>query len=102
MIYVLLGIAIVVATLGDILLKKSDGFRQKGFGFMAVLVYFFTFFLLSIVVQSLPVSITYATWSGVGVILTAFVGVLLFSERLNSKSIVSLGVIIAGVVLLNV
>ncbi|SDI92154.1 DMT family transporter [Natribacillus halophilus] len=102
MIYVLLMVAIVLASVGDAALKKSSGFQRWGPATVGVVIYLITFYLLSVVMLELPVGVTYATWSGIGVILTAFVGVLVFNEQLNKKVVISMGVIIAGVVLLNV
>ncbi|QQK79104.1 multidrug efflux SMR transporter [Salicibibacter cibi] len=102
MLYVALFIAVVIASVGDAALKKSNGFRRPGPAFAGVMIYFLTFYLLSIIMTELPISVTYATWSGIGVILTAVVGVLFFKEKLNQKVILSMGMIILGVVLLNV
>ncbi|QDI92389.1 multidrug efflux SMR transporter [Salicibibacter halophilus] len=102
MIYVVLFAAIVIASVGDAALKKSEGFQRLGPAFAGVMIYFLTFYLLSLIVTELPISVTYATWSGIGVILTAIVGVFVFKEKLNKKTALSMGVLIVGVVLLNV
>ncbi|MFC4559786.1 DMT family transporter [Virgibacillus kekensis] len=101
MMYLLLLMAIVVGCLGDITLKKSHGFRRKGLGFLAVIIYLFAFYLMSVIVKVLPVSVVYATWSGIGVVLAALIGVFLFKEKTNWKAVASMGVIVLGVVLLN-
>lgn len=43
----------------------------------------------------------YAIWSGVGLVLTAIVGVLVFGEKVDFWGILSIGLILAGVVLMN-
>lgn len=100
--YIVLFAAIMIASVGDVLLKKSEGFRRLGVGSMAILVYIFIFYLLAIIMQDLPVGITYTTWSGLGVVLSTLIGVFLFKEKLNWKAMASMCLIIAGVVLLNV
>ncbi|MBB6451154.1 multidrug transporter EmrE-like cation transporter [Geomicrobium halophilum] len=102
MIYLVLFFAIIIASVGDAALKMSNGFQRLWPTATGILVYFFTFYLLSVVMMELPIGITYATWSGLGVILTAFVGVFFFKEKLNGKVLISMGVIVIGVVLLNV
>lgn len=99
--YAALFTAIIIATIGDIFMKKSEGFRIKKYGFVTILLYIPTFYLLSIVMIDIPVGITYATWSGIGMILTAMVGFFLFKEHVNVKIISALGVILLGVLIIN-
>ena len=99
--YLLLFVAIVIETVGDIFMTKSEGFRKKRFAFMTIMMYIPTFYILSVVMIEIPVGIAYATWSGIGMILTAIVGVLLFEEHINGKIITSLGVIVIGVLIIN-
>ncbi|WP_054704252.1 SMR family transporter [Bacillus sp. JCM 19041] len=101
MVYAALFTAIIIATIGDYFLKKSEGFRIKRFAFFTILLYIPTFYLLSIVMLEIPVGITYATWSGIGVLLTTLLGVFIFKEKMNLKIVSALTVIIVGVVLLN-
>lgn len=99
--YFILIVAIFIATIGDIFMKKSEGFRIKRYTAFTLTMYILTFYLLSIVMLKLPVGIAYATWSGIGMILTAIVGVVLFKESMNGKIIFALGVILAGVIIIN-
>ncbi|OIJ14363.1 hypothetical protein BKP37_08425 [Anaerobacillus alkalilacustris] len=102
MIYLLLFTAIIISSFGDIALKKSKSFRRKGIAIVGVLFYLFTFYLLSNIVQEISVGVTYATWSGLGVVLTSLAGEFLFREKLNLKAVTSMFVNIIGVVLLNI
>ncbi|MDQ0208682.1 DMT family transporter [Alkalicoccobacillus murimartini] len=99
--YFALFTAIIIATIGDIFMKKSEGFRIKKYGIVTIALYVPTFYLLSIVMIDLPVGITYATWSGIGMVLTAMIGVFLFKEHMNIKIITALGVILVGVLIIN-
>jgi len=51
--------------------------------------------------QHLPLNITYASWAGLGLVLTTIVSVLIFKEQINLISIISIILILIGVVLLN-
>ncbi|MFP4984615.1 DMT family transporter, partial [Staphylococcus coagulans] len=60
------------------------------------------FFSLSVTMKYLPLNVSYATWAGLGLVLTTIVSVVVFRESVNLISIFSIILIIIGVVLLNV
>ncbi|MDK3910087.1 SMR family transporter, partial [Staphylococcus pseudintermedius] len=60
------------------------------------------FYFLSLTIKFLPLNITYATWAGLGLVLTTIISVIVFKENVNLISIISIGLIVIGVVLLNV
>jgi small multidrug resistance pump len=64
--------------------------------------YGIAFYLLSLTLQSIPVGVTYAIWSGVGIVLITLVAWLVYGQSLDAAAIVGLGLIIAGVAVLNV
>jgi small multidrug resistance pump len=64
--------------------------------------YAFSIWLLAVVVRTLPVSMTYAVWSGLGTAAVALVGALWLGERLDWISVSALSLIVVGVVVLNV
>ena len=68
---------------------------------MSVVGYGIAFYLLSIVLKTNPVGIAYAIWSGVGVVLVAIAGVVLFNQRLDTAAVGGIALILAGVVVLN-
>lgn len=59
------------------------------------------FFLLSLTLRSIPLGVAYAVWSGVGIVLIALVGWLLYGQRLDPLAIVGIALIVAGVLLVN-
>ncbi|TSB45873.1 DMT family transporter [Alkalicoccobacillus porphyridii] len=101
MAYVALITAIIIATIGDVFMKKSEGFRIKKYGAVTIGLYVPTFYLMSLSMIAIPVGIAYATWSGVGMILTSIVGVMIFRENMNLKIVTALGFILAGVLTIN-
>ncbi|HDP4510614.1 TPA: quaternary ammonium compound efflux SMR transporter QacH [Staphylococcus aureus] len=99
--YLYLIIAIVGEVIGSAFLKSSEGF-SKLYPTLATLISFIVcFYFLSKTMQHLPLNITYASWAGLGLVLTTVVSVLIFKEQINLISIISIILIIVGVVLLN-
>jgi small multidrug resistance pump len=86
---------------GTTALKLGDGFAELGPGFVVLLGYLGSFYLLGLVLEELPVGLAYATWAAVGIVATAVVGVVAFDERPDDAAIAGMGLIVAGVVLLN-
>ncbi len=98
---VLLGVAISVEVASTAALPRTAGFTSLPWTVGVVGGYALSIFLLSVVVRRIPVAVTYAVWSGAGTLLVAAVGVVLLHERLNPYQVASLGLIIVGVVGLN-
>lgn len=100
--YVLLFGAIVSEVFGSAMLKLSNGFKRVGPVIGVVTGYGVAFYFLSITLQSLPLGLVYATWSGLGTILTVMIGVIFFKDQLNRKALIGIGLLIIGLVLMNV
>ena len=102
MAYIFLAFSIISEVFGSTMLKLSNGFK-KLFPVLGVAIgYMISFYLLSLTLTKLPLTFTYAAWSGVGTVLTTIVGVFLFKEHLNLKGIIGIILIIVGVVMLNI
>ncbi len=67
-----------------------------------VVGYGVAFYCLSMVLKSVPVGIAYAVWSGLGIVLITAVAWLLYGQRIDLAGLIGMGLIIAGVVVLNV
>jgi small multidrug resistance pump len=98
---VLLAVAIGVEVGATALLPKAAGFTQPFWSLVVVLGYGLSIWLLALVVRSMPVSVAYAVWAGVGTAVVAVIGVAFLGESMNWVKAASLGMIIAGVVGLN-
>lgn len=96
-----LGIAIVGEIVGTTALKASEGFSRLGPSLIVILGYAVAFYFLAQVLRTIPVGVAYAIWSGVGVAAITVIGVVLFGQRLDLAAIVGIGLIVAGVVVLN-
>jgi len=99
--YVYLGIAIVCETIATSSLKASDQFSRLVPSVVTVVMYLISFYLLALTLRTMPVGIAYAIWSGAGVVLIALVGWLWFKQSLDVPAMAGIGLIIAGVLVLN-
>jgi small multidrug resistance pump len=98
---VLLGIAIVVEVVATALLPRTEGFTSLGWTVLVVSGYASSIWLLTVIVRNLPVSVTYAIWAGAGTALVAVVGLVFLGESFTWVKALSLALIVAGVVGLN-
>ena len=98
----LLALAIAAEVTATLALRASDGFSRLGPSVVVVVGYGVAFFLLALVLRSIPVSVTYAVWSGVGTGAVAVIGMTVLGEPASVLRVLSLVLIIAGVIGLNV
>ncbi|RDW16160.1 DMT family transporter [Oceanobacillus chungangensis] len=99
--YILLGIAIIAEVFGSSMLKLTEGFKKLFPSVGVIIGYAVAFYTLSLALQTLPLGLTYAIWSGVGTALTALVGIIFYKEGINLKKTIGILFIIGGVALLN-
>lgn len=100
--YALLACAIALEVLATSLLKASDGMTRLWPTLGAMLGYGVCFWLLSIVMKTVPTGIAYAIWSGVGIVLISLIGLFVFKQKLDLPALLGIGLICAGVVVINV
>lgn len=98
----MLGLAIVAEVIGTTALKASEGFTRLAPSLIVVVGYGVAFYCLSLVLKSIPVGVTYAIWSGLGIVLITVVAFLVYGQRIDLAGLIGMGLIIAGVVVLNV
>jgi small multidrug resistance pump len=99
--YALLAIAIVAEVIATSALRASEGFSRWLPTVVVVLGYGVAFYCLSLTLRSIPVGIVYAIWSGAGIVLISLVAVVLYRQVPDLPAIVGQGLIISGVVVLN-
>lgn len=90
--------AIALEIAGTVSMKLSQGFSRPLPSVLLFVFYAFSFFLMTIAVKRIDVSVSYAIWSGVGTATIAVIGVLWFRETLTWIQVASIVAIIAGVV----
>ena len=99
--YLYLILSIITEVIG-VLFKTTDGF-SKLYPTIATFISFAAcFYFLSKTLQHLPLNITYASWAGLGLILTTLVSIIIFKENVNLMSILSIAFILVGVISLNI
>jgi small multidrug resistance pump len=93
--------AIVLEVSGTTCMKLSDGFNKLGYTIALFLFYAASLSALTWALKQIEVSVAYAVWSGVGTALIAVIGMAYFREPTTAMKLISLALIIAGVVGLN-
>ena len=98
----LLLLAIAAEVIGTSCLKLSDGFSRLWPSVVVLLAYSTSMLLLSRVVQTLPLGITYALWSGIGIVAIVLVGVFVYRQVPTPTQLSGMALITAGVVMVNI
>jgi small multidrug resistance pump len=96
-----LAIAIVAEVIATSALTKSDNFSRLLPSLVAIVGYAIAFWFLSLLLRTVPTGVVYAIWSGVGIVLIAAVGWVWFKQALDIPAMIGVGLIIAGVVVVN-
>ncbi|ETX11914.1 multidrug transporter [Marinomonas ushuaiensis DSM 15871] len=102
MIYLLLCLAILAEVIATSALKASDSFTKLGPSIILVVGYAVAFYLLSVVMRSMPTGLAYAIWAGLGVVLISLYGYFFANEKLDAAACIGMSLIVAGVVVINV
>lgn len=96
---------LIIAIMGEVTatsaLKLSEGFTRPILSIIVVAGYAIAFYFLSLTLKAIPIGIAYAIWAGLGVVLVAVVGVFLFDQKLDVAAIVGMGLILSGVLVMN-
>ena len=99
--YVFLLIAVAFEVCGTMLLPVSQNFTRPVPTLSLIGCYGASFYCLTFALNTLPIAVVYATWSGLGIFLITVFGYLVFEQALDWRAIVGLLLIVAGVVLVN-
>lgn len=95
--WLILAVAILSEVIATSALKSAEGFTRLWPSLVVVAGYGLAFFCLSLVMKTLPIGVIYAIWSGAGIVLIALAGWLVFGQKLDGPAVLGLGLIIAGV-----
>jgi small multidrug resistance pump len=99
--YAILLVAIFCEVAGTMLLPVSNNFTRILPTVCLALFYLTSFYLMTFVMDKIPIAIVYATWSGLGVFTIAILGYFFFKQTLAWQAIVGLFLIVLGVILVN-
>ncbi|MFY9319642.1 MAG: SMR family transporter [Lentibacter algarum] len=98
--YLYLAIAVAFETIGTSAMQASQQFTRLWPSVLVVVGYAISFYFMALTLRFMPVGIVYALWSGLGIILIALIGYAVFGQKLDLPAIAGLGLIIAGIVVI--
>lgn len=101
-VWLLLGAAIVAEVVATSSLKATEGFTKLWPSLLVIVGYGTAFQLLSQTLDTIPVGVAYAIWSGLGVVLIALAAWALHGQRLDAPAVIGMALIVIGVVVMNV
>ena len=96
----LLTLAIFSEVVATSSLKSTEGFTKLLPSLIVLIGYGAAFYFLSLTLDTIPIGVAYAVWSGVGVAVIALISVLFLDQRLDAAALIGIGLIVAGVVVL--
>lgn len=99
--YATLGVAIALELVATSLLQRTEQFTRPLPTLGMALCYAASFYLLSLALRVMPLGIAYAIWSGMGIVLVSAIGLVAFGQKLDTPAIIGLGLIVAGVIVVN-
>ena len=99
--YLFLIIAVLFEGLGTTSLQASQQFTRLVPSVGVIIGFGMSFYCLMIVLQYLPLGVTYALWAGFGICLTALLGWLVFRQSVDVPAMIGMALIIAGIVVIN-
>ena len=99
--YIFLAFAIVLEITGTSFVKDTAGFTRWVPSIICLATICFSYYLMSHVVSFIPVGITYATWSGLGIVAITIIGVFKYNQIPNIPTILGLVLIIVGVIIVS-
>ncbi|KWR91147.1 DMT family transporter [Cupriavidus sp. IDO] len=95
--YLLLTLAIVAEVIATSSLKASQGFTRLLPSLLVAGGYVVAFYLLMLVMKTVPVGVAYAIWSGAGIVLVTLIAMVLYRQIPDLAACLGIGLIIAGV-----
>ena len=101
MAYLYLSIAIIAEVAATSALKASEEFTRLIPSLIVIVGYGVSFYFMTLVLRSLPIGITYAIWSGLGIVLISIIGALLYKQIPDIPAMIGMGLIVAGVIVIH-
>jgi len=99
--YLYLMLAVVAETIGTTALQASQQFTRFWPSVLVVMGYGVAFYLMALTLKFMPVGIVYAIWSGLGIVLIAAIGFVVFGQKLDLPAVVGMIFIIVGIVIIH-
>ena len=99
--YLYLTIAIIAEVIATSAIKASEEFSQLLPSMVVIIGYGIAFYFMSLALKTLPLGITYAIWSGAGIVLIAIAGVVLYQQVPDIAALIGMAFIITGIVIIH-
>ncbi|WP_372885009.1 SMR family transporter [Shimia sp.] len=99
--YALLIAAVLMETIGTSALQASQQFTRLWPAVTVVVAYGISFYLMGLTLKYLPVGITYAVWSGFGIVFIAIIGYLVFGQKLDLAAVLGMALIVLGILVIH-
>lgn len=99
--YLFLIAAVLMETIGTSALQASQQFSRLWPSVIVVVAYAISFYLLAMTLKFLPVGITYAIWSGFGIVFIAVIGYFVFGQKLDLPAVLGMGLILVGILVIH-
>ena len=98
--WIFLTLAIISEVIATSFLKSTEGFTKLWPSIIVLVGYCAAFYFLSLTLDTIPIGVVYAIWSGVGIAAIAIVSVFVFDQKIDLAGFIGMGLIIAGVIVL--
>ena len=98
--WVYLGLAIFSEVVATASLKSTEGFTRLVPSIVVLVGYSAAFYFLSLTLDTIPIGVAYAVWSGVGVATITLVSFVLYDQKIDATGLIGIGLIVTGVVVL--
>ena len=98
--WVYLGLAIVSEVIATASLKSTEGFTRLVPSIVVLVGYSAAFYFLSLTLDTIPIGVAYAVWSGVGVATITLVSFVVYDQKIDAAGLLGIGLIVVGVVVL--
>lgn len=99
--YIYLIVAVIFETAGTAFIKSSNEFTKLWPSLGVLICFAGAFYFLSLTLRHFPVGVMYALWSGLGIVLITLIGLFIFKQSLDAAAYIGIGLIMAGVVVIN-
>lgn len=98
--WIYLTLAIFSEVMATASLKSTEGFSKFWPSVIVLVGYSAAFYFLSLTLDTIPIGVAYAIWSGVGVAAITLVSIFVFDQKIDAAGFVGIGLIVAGVIIL--
>ena len=98
--YLYLAIAIAAEVVATTSMKAIDGFNKPLPLLLVIGGYAIAFWMLILVVRTIPVGIAYAIWAGLGIVLVSIAALVLYQQKLDLPAVLGMGLIVSGVLVI--